>query len=38
VVDFLASNSFDGVLWCQQTYPKDHNGACPPLAQVPCPQ
>jgi len=36
--DFLPTNTFVGVTWCQETYPKDHNGACPPADQVPCPK
>jgi hypothetical protein len=38
VIDFLGTNSFEDVLWCQQTFPRDHNGVCPALADVPCPK
>jgi hypothetical protein len=38
LVDFLGTNTFQDIHWCQQTYPKDKNGACPPEDQVPCPQ
>jgi hypothetical protein len=34
-LDLLASNTFDDVAGCQQTWPKDANGGCP--ATPPCP-
>jgi hypothetical protein len=35
-LDFLASNSFEDVAWCQQSYPRPAVGACPSV--VPCPR
>lgn len=35
LVDFMPTNTFSNVAACRQTYPKDHNGACPQV--VPCP-
>lgn len=37
-VDFLPTNSFMNVGRCTQTFPKDMNGACPPVGSVPCPK
>ncbi|MBX3187494.1 MAG: hypothetical protein KF819_10790 [Labilithrix sp.] len=34
-IDFMASNTFDGVAACKQTFPKDDNGGCP--ASPACP-
>jgi hypothetical protein len=35
-VDFLGGgNTFSGITWCTQSYPKDMNGGCPD--PVPCP-
>ena len=36
-LDFLATNTFTNVALCNQTFPKDDNGACPP-DPVPCPK
>lgn len=35
-IDFLASNSFEDVAWCQQSYPRPPTGPCP--VPVPCPR
>jgi hypothetical protein len=34
-VDFLMTNTFEGVAGCKQSFPRDKQGACP--ATVPCP-
>jgi hypothetical protein len=34
--DFTPTNTFTGVVACQQTYPRDQNGNCPD--PLPCPQ
>jgi hypothetical protein len=38
VVDFLATNTFESVAWCLQSFPKSEIGACPPDLEVPCPR
>lgn len=35
-IDFLATNTFEQVAKCNQTFPKDPNGACP--TNPPCPK
>ena len=35
-IDFLATNTFEKVAKCNQTFPKDPNGACP--TNPPCPK
>jgi hypothetical protein len=35
-VDFLASNTFENVAWCQESYPRPPMGSCP--VEVPCPR
>lgn len=37
-LDFLPTNTFTDVALCNQTLPKDPNGACPAPANVPCPK
>jgi hypothetical protein len=38
VTDFLPTNTFQNIAWCNQSYPSAATGACPPAAQVPCPR
>ena len=34
--DFLATNTFEDIAWCQQSFPQPLTGACPDPA--PCPR
>ena len=36
LVDFLATNTFDKIAACKQSYPRATNGSCP-MGAVPCP-
>jgi hypothetical protein len=34
---FLPTNTFANIARCQESYPADSNGGCPPVGSVPCP-
>jgi hypothetical protein len=38
LTDFLATNTFQDIMWCDESYPSAANGSCPAPSATPCPR